>query len=84
MVLSLHYGRSRPDESVETTYTAVQELIDRFESKFGSTQCQQLIGCDLGSEEGQNTFRSSNLIEQCRIYTQEATRMAMLIVEGVN
>jgi len=70
-----------PDESVETCYTTVQKLTDMFERKFGSTNCKQLIGCDLGTEEGQNTFKSNNLIEQCRNYTEEATRMVMLILE---
>ncbi len=70
-----------PDESIETCYTTVQKLTDMFEIKFGSTNCKQLIGCDLGTEEGQNTFKSNNLIEQCRDYTQEATRMVMLIIE---
>jgi len=81
MVLNLVYGRSMPDESVETCYTTVQKLTDMFERKFGSTNCKQLIGCDLGTEEGQNTFKSNNLIEQCRNYTEEATRMVMLILE---
>ena len=81
MSISLFHGRSVPDESVETCYINVRKLIDMFESKFGSTNCKQLIGCDLGTEEGQNTFKSNNLIEHCRKFTEEATRMAMSIIE---
>jgi C_GCAxxG_C_C family probable redox protein len=81
MAINLFYGRGVPDESVETSYITVRKLIDLFESKFGSTNCKQLIGCDLGTEEGRNTFRSNNLIENCRNYTEEATRMAMSIIE---
>ena len=81
MALNLFYGRHMPDESIETSFITVRKLIGMFESKFGSTNCKQLIGCDLGTEEGQNTFMSKNLIEQCINYTQEATRMAMLIIE---
>ena len=81
MTINLFYGRSVPDESVETSYIAVRKLIDMFESKFGSTNCKQLIGCDLGTEEGRHIFMSNNLIEQCRNYTEEATRMAMSIIE---
>jgi C_GCAxxG_C_C family probable redox protein len=81
MAINLFYGRGVPDESVETSYITVRKLIDLFESKFGSTNCKQLIGCDLGTEEGRHTFMSNNLIEQCRNYTEEATRMAMSIIE---
>jgi C_GCAxxG_C_C family probable redox protein len=81
MVLSLFYGRSLPGESIETCYNTVQKMTDMFEIKFGSTNCKQLIGCDLATEEGQNTFKSNNLIDQCRNYTEEATRMVMLIIE---
>jgi C_GCAxxG_C_C family probable redox protein len=81
MAINLFHGRSLPDESVETSYITVRKLIDMFESKFGSTNCKQLTGCDLGTKEGLNTFMSNNLIEQCKNYTEQATRMAMSIIE---
>ena len=81
MALNLFYGRNISSESHETSYIAVRKLLDMFESRFGSTNCKQLIGCDLGTKKGQNVFKSNNLIEQCRNYTEEATRMAMLIIE---
>ena len=81
MALNLFYGRNKPSESNETSYIAVRKLFDMFESRFDSTNCKQLIGRDLDSKEGQNTFKSNNLIEQCRNYTEEATRMVMLIIE---
>jgi C_GCAxxG_C_C family probable redox protein len=82
MAINLFYGRSLPDEPVEPVYTMVRELVDMFESKFGSTNCKQLTGCDLGTDEGRKTFMKNKLIEQCRNYTEEATRMAMTIIEG--
>ena len=81
MAINLFYGRSLPDESVETSYITVRKLISMFETKFGSTSCKQLTGCDLGTEEGLSTFMTNNLIEQCKNYTEEATRMAMSIIE---
>ncbi len=81
MALNLFYGRNISSESPETSYTAVRKLLDMFESRFGTTNCMQLIGCDLATNEGQSTFKSNNLIEQCRNYTEEATRMVMLIIE---
>ena len=81
MALNLFYGRNLPGESIETCYTTVQKLTDMFEIKFGSTNCKKLIGCDLDTEEGQDTFKSNNLFEQCRHYTEEATRMVMIIIK---
>jgi len=81
MAINIFYGRDIPDELVDKSYIMVRKLISMFESKFGSTNCKQLIGCDLGTEEGQNTFKSNNLIERCKGYTEEATRMAMSIIE---
>ncbi|MCP3900744.1 MAG: C_GCAxxG_C_C family protein, partial [Desulfobacteraceae bacterium] len=52
MALSLFYGRSNSDESIETCFAAVKKLTDMFENKFSSTNCKQLIDCDLGTEEG--------------------------------
>jgi C_GCAxxG_C_C family probable redox protein len=81
MAINLFYGRSRPEESLESNFAVVQTLINKFESKFGSTNCKKLIGCDLGTEEGQNTFKENNLVEQCKDFTEEATKMAMSIIE---
>ena len=82
MAINLFYGRSKPDESLEINFAVVQKLLDIFKSKFGSTNCQQLIGCDLGTKEGQNTFKLNKLIERCKDYTEEATKLAMSIIEN--
>ena len=82
MAINLFTGRSSPGESVEDNYIAVRKLLSMFERKFGSTNCKQLTGCDLSTEEGQNAFRANNLHEQCKHYTKEAARMAMVLIEG--
>jgi C_GCAxxG_C_C family probable redox protein len=80
--ISLFTGRNSPTETVQETYDTVRRLLSMFESKFGSTNCKDLVGCDLGTEEGQRKFKEGNLIEHCRNYTQEATRMAMVLIDG--
>jgi C_GCAxxG_C_C family probable redox protein len=82
MALNLFTGRSSPGESVEDNYAAVRKFLGMFEKKFGSTNCRQLTGCDLGTAEGQEAFKANNLLEQCKRYTEEAARMAMLLIEG--
>lgn len=82
MAISLFTGRSSPTETVQETYDTVRRLLSMFESKFGSTNCKDLVGCDLGTEEGQRKFKEGNLIEHCRNYTEEATRMVMVLIDG--
>jgi C_GCAxxG_C_C family probable redox protein len=78
--IGLYLGRNSADESVDRTYCAVQELLRLFENKFGSLNCEELIDCDLGTEEGQFKYRSENLEEQCIRFTQEATSIALLLI----
>ena len=82
MALNIFYGRNIPNESTEANYNAVRRLLSNFENKFGSLNCKELTGCDLGTKEGHDTFMTSRkLIEQCKEYTEEATRMALSIIE---
>jgi C_GCAxxG_C_C family probable redox protein len=80
--LSLCNGRNSPDESVDDAYAIIRELMGLFVEKFGSINCQELIGCDLDTDEGQEFFRANNLHEQCGQYVEEAARMAMQLMEG--
>jgi C_GCAxxG_C_C family probable redox protein len=81
MGIGLANGVSAPTDSREKTYAAVQKFMAQFEEKFGSTNCYELTGCDLGTPEGQARFRESGHIEYCRNYTEEAARMALTIVD---
>jgi C_GCAxxG_C_C family probable redox protein len=81
MGLGLAIGRDSPEKSVEETYVLVRELIERFEDKFGSRNCQQLTGCNLSTSEGQERFRENNVIDLCYQYAEEATRIALQLLE---
>jgi C_GCAxxG_C_C family probable redox protein len=81
MAIGLFSGRTAADESVLPTYEAVQELLKRFAGRFGSTNCRELTGCDLGTDEGQNYFKDNNIIETCRHFTEGATAMAATLIE---
>lgn len=82
MAIGLSLGRSKPDQSVEETYDAVRELVHSFEARFGSANCLELTGADLGTEEGQNAYRASNQGQECTQYVEEATRMAIRLADG--
>lgn len=80
--INLLTGRNDPNSSVEENYTLVSKFLNNFVDKFGSTNCQELIGCDLGTKEGQSHFKTHNLEEDCFAYTKEATRMALSILNN--
>jgi len=80
MAISMIFGRNAPDKSVEKNYSRVRTLMAMFEDRFGSINCQELIGCDLGTEEGQHTYQSNNLRAQCKEYTAEATKIAVSLI----
>ena len=48
LALNVVFCRSLSEESVEENYKAVQSLINKFENEFGTTNCRELLGCDLG------------------------------------
>jgi hypothetical protein len=81
MALNLLTGRSEPGAVVDRNYALVNELIDQFESRFGLTNCQELTGVDLGTEEGRAQFREKNQLANCLDYAEEATRLVLNLVE---
>jgi C_GCAxxG_C_C family probable redox protein len=80
MGINLVAGRNSPAGSVEPSYSLTQQLISRFEKQHGSTNCRQLINCDLATEEGQRTFKENHLIERCQQYVGDATSMVMSLL----
>ncbi len=82
MAIGMVAGRSSPDDSVEKIYLLVRRLMDMFRGRFGSLNCRELTGCDLGTQEGRAKFHADNLSQRCRQYTAEAAAMTLLLIEG--
>lgn len=84
MGIGLVLGRSRPDESVAPAYAATQSLIRAFEEEFGARDCDKLLGCDLGTEAGRETFREQQLGRRCAVYTAKTAELvAGILAEAV-
>jgi len=81
MAISLVGGRRCAADSQEETYAAVQALVDGFAKEFGSINCPELIGVDLGAEEGRAEFRARGLIKRCRGFTCRAAEIAGGIID---
>jgi C_GCAxxG_C_C family probable redox protein len=80
--LNLVCRRDCPAQSVEQNFAAVQRLVSEFEASCGSTRCSELLGCDLGTPEGQRIFRQNKLQRRCREYTATATRIAVSLSDA--
>ena len=83
MGISLALGRSKADQPVQSSYAATQRLIREFEHEFGARDCHVLLGCDLGTPEGQATFRENRLGERCANYTGKAAEIAASILAEI-
>ena len=69
-------GREHAGQPVAAAYGAVQDLVGEFERIFGARDCKRLLGCDLGSPEGQAIFREQQLHRRCRDFTARAAELA--------
>ena len=81
MGISLATGRTEWGAPVHENYALVQKFVATFEEKFGSINCAELTGCDLGTEAGQVKFRESGQGEKCFHYVEEATRVAITLLD---
>ncbi|HWI59261.1 MAG TPA: C-GCAxxG-C-C family protein [Bacillota bacterium] len=81
LAINLVAGRNHPDQSVEPSYQLVRAFLSAFELRFGTTNCERLIGCRLDTAEGQQFFRENNLREKCQLFTREAARLASIVLE---
>jgi C_GCAxxG_C_C family probable redox protein len=81
MGIGLALGRSAPGQSVEPAYSAIRLFLTRFESEFGSTNCQALTGCHLGTSEGQVSFKAEGRAAGCYRFAAEAARIAAEVIQ---
>jgi C_GCAxxG_C_C family probable redox protein len=84
MAISLANGRKRAADSREPTYAAVQGLVDGFAEEFGSVNCSELLGLNLGADEGRAAFRARGLNRRCRSFACRAAEIAAEIIDRVS
>ena len=80
MGVGLSLGRKSSGDTVQATYAVTQELVQKFESEFGARNCDDLLGCNLATPEGQAKFKEEKLHERCRLYTSRAAEMAARLI----
>jgi len=64
MVIGLKYGRTRvnDDEAKVKTYSLVKEFTEKFKARNGTIVCRELLGCDIGTPEGERIAREKKLV----------------------
>lgn len=81
LAINIASGRQHAGTSVERNYRLVQRLIGAFEAAHGATRCDALLGCHLGTPEGQRSFNEQGLHTRCLEYTGSAARLAAALID---
>jgi len=82
IAIGLKFGRSEAKDTKrrEESYKKALELFKRFEKKFGSALCYDLIRLDLTTPEGRERIKAVRL-EKCISFVRSAARSAARLME---
>ncbi|MCD4711598.1 MAG: C-GCAxxG-C-C family protein [Bacteroidales bacterium] len=82
MVLGLLKGEevNNNDELKSAAYGAVKDLIRDFVATYKTTQCRELIGCDLNTPEGSAKFKEEKILETI---CADCVKKAVEIIEEI-
>jgi C_GCAxxG_C_C family probable redox protein len=83
LAIGIITGRSSVGDSREDNYRLTRAFLTGCEAKFGSTNCEKLLGCRLDTPEGQQFFKERHLRQKCADFTREAARMASALLEDM-
>lgn len=73
MGIGLLYGRSEATdmERKKQAYQKAKQFFDKFVEKYGTTNCLDLCGVDISTEEGLKRFHDDNIRDECAKYVRE-------------
>jgi len=78
MVVGLKYGRTRADddEAKIKTYKLVKEFTEKFKARNGTIICRELLGCDIGTAEGEKIAKNEKLFSSvCPGFVRDAVEI---------
>jgi len=84
MVLGLKFGRVVADDtdSKENNYRLVREFVDRFNKRFESCACRDLLGFEPSAPEASQRFKDEPELEKrCAGFVREASEILEKIIE---
>jgi C_GCAxxG_C_C family probable redox protein len=85
MVLGLKYSGQNCEtpEGRKKVYEAVCEFTQRFEEMHGSTCCEVLIGCNVGTEVGMRTAEEKRVFQtECPRFVQSTAELLEIMLAG--
>lgn len=80
MGIGLYAGRTAAEQDQDPAYAMVQEFLERFNEKFKSINCFELIECDFATKEGQEKFKKKRLLRKCILFAIFAAETALSIL----
>jgi len=75
LAIGLKHGRDRAEDAAarDRTYALVNEFIARFSARHGQLKCRDLLGCDIGTPEGQKQAETQKLHQtKCEDFVRDA------------
>lgn len=82
LVLGLTYEIGNP-ESRGKVYKLVQEFTERFIARHGSISCSELLGYDIGTEDGRKAVRELQVTKKiCPVLDQTAAELVEELLSG--
>jgi C_GCAxxG_C_C family probable redox protein len=77
MALGMKYGGTTPDRATkERVYQQVRQFAAQFKTLHGSLACRDLLGCDIGTAEGQKIAVEQNLfVAKCPEFVRAAAEI---------
>ena len=84
MVLGLRFGTEESDKSAgrKDVYNAVIEFTRMFEQRNGTTDCRDLLGCDITTAEGSQIAKDQKLFTTvCPRFVQDASELLNMILD---
>ena len=68
-----YYDSKDPSGSKEGIYAMTREFLKKFEKMNGRTDCHDLLGIDLKTDEGKEEYKKQDMLEErCLKYVQDA------------
>jgi len=81
MTLGLHSGNATTDKKDET-YRLAEEFLSRFQERYGTILCRELIGMDISTPNGLQNAREQGVFKSiCPGLVESATKLATEFLE---
>jgi C_GCAxxG_C_C family probable redox protein len=86
MVAGLVKGGTLPTDKVakEAAYDLARQVVDAFQARFGSLDCQGLIGVDISTPEGLEQARKQKLFAGCSRYVEGSAQIVIDLIPSIS